>query len=112
MSKTNLQSFKDSLKKACEEDMKVIKSGVEEEPEFQAYIVLNKDNAYIVKVDEEENVVYCNCPNSYWKGRYHNSPIICKHMMKVALEHNLNITQLGGLCINKEHDSGEVDNCL
>lgn len=103
MKKTNLQKLIDSLEKAMEENMVVYKdSGINEEGTPIRYIIVHNENAYIVEANEHNDIVSCNCPNSYWKGRYKNSPIICKHQLKVASEYNLNIVQLGGLKYDEE----------
>jgi hypothetical protein len=76
-----------SLDRAMMEDLKVYRhGGVGHEGNF---VVINHENvdAYEVKV-EEGIIKECSCPHSYHRKT------ICKHMLKVAITHHLDIEQL------------------
>ena len=78
---TNLQMLLNSIEKVKEENLTIVESGGVEN---KGFIVIN-EKAYIVEVDENDEIVSCTCPHNYHRGA------ICKHMLKVSIEKNLNI---------------------
>ena len=82
---TNTQHFINAVKRANEENMTIIKNGAKDS---QSYIVINDDKGYNVSV-QEGKVTGCSCPHHSFRG------VICKHMVKVSLERNLDIKIAG-----------------
>lgn len=79
---TKLAMLCKSLETFKSENFKILKSG----KDGYEYIVINneEDYGYLVKVDGDK-VVGCNCPHHYYRGA------ICKHMLKVAFDKNLEV---------------------
>jgi uncharacterized Zn finger protein len=87
MKTTNVMTLMASFDKAMMEDTKVYRNGsVGSE---QNYIVVNHENvdAYEVTV-EEGRITGCTCPHAFHRGA------VCKHQIKVAMIHSMDITQL------------------
>lgn len=81
---TNLNHLLNSIERAKDEEMIIFENyGVDAE----GYTVINDGRAYQVKVENDE-IVECNCPHHYHRG------VICKHMIKISLEKQLDIKQL------------------
>lgn len=81
---TNLKHLLNSYNRAEEEEMKIYKNnGVEN----QDFTVINDNRAYQIKVIENE-IVSCDCPHCVYRK------VICKHMIKVSLNYDLNIKNL------------------
>ena len=87
MAITLTQMLMFSIDKAMMEDMKVYRSGTVGSE--QNFVVVNHENVDAYEVQVEEGIIQrCTCPHSTYRKT------ICKHMLKVALVHNMDIEQL------------------
>lgn len=79
---TKLAALRKSIETLESENFKILNSGKDG---FE-YIVINneEDKGYLVKVDGDK-VVSCNCPHHEYRGA------ICKHLLKVAFDKNLEV---------------------
>jgi uncharacterized Zn finger protein len=81
---TNLQHLQNAIQRANTEEMMVLKNGA---PDNNGFIVVNGEKGYNIEV-HENMVTRCSCPHNVFRG------VICKHMVKVSLEKELNISGL------------------
>ena len=82
---TILQMLLNSIEKVKEENLTILQNGG---VGANGFIVVNENNAYNVNLDENGDIVSCTCPH------YHHRKAICKHILKVSMEKNLNIKAL------------------
>lgn len=84
---TNTQMLVNSLDRAMMENLKVYRNGgVGSEGNF---LVVNHESVDGYDVVVKDGVItHCTCPHS------HHRKAVCKHQLKVALTHNLDIEQL------------------
>lgn len=81
---TNLEHLLNSIKRAELDKIQVYKNcGVNNED----YTVISDKKAYQIKV-RDEVIVACDCPHCTYRK------VICKHMIRVSLDYNLNIANL------------------
>lgn len=85
---TQLEMLINSIKTFESENFKVINSG----KGGNEFIVINneEDFGYLVTT-EDTKVTNCNCPNRHYRTSSNGKSVICKHMIKVALEKGLDI---------------------
>lgn len=81
---TNLEMLMNSIDKAKNEELLVLKSG---EPEREDFIVVHNEKGYLVRTEDNE-VLGCTCPHRMYRKA------VCKHMIKVSLEKGMNIKGL------------------
>ena len=72
-----------SINKARKEDVTIVNSG---NPFAKDFVVIHGDKAYTVETDGKV-VLSCNCPHHVFRGA------ICKHMIKVSFEKNMDIIE-------------------
>lgn len=84
---TRLAALRKSIETFESENFKIMNSG----KDGLEYVVINneEDKAYLVKVDAEK-VVECNCPHHQFR-KIDGKGVICKHMLKVAMDKNLEV---------------------
>jgi hypothetical protein len=85
--KNQITMLKESIERAENEKFIIYNcGGVQENKQIKQYVIINDDNqnAYNVTV-EGSKVIKCDCPHH----TYRNS--VCKHMIKIAMEKNLEI---------------------
>lgn len=83
---TNLERFLDIVERARNTSMQIFNDGTPRN--HNGFVVVNGSNAYNVLVRDNQ-ISGCTCPDHIHRGT------VCKHMVKVSLEKNLNISQLG-----------------
>lgn len=82
--KTQVQMLQDSINKTQEEKFIIFESG--EKCEGINYIVINEESKKGYKVTTDgQKVTSCDCPHHKFRG------MLCKHMIKVSIEKELNI---------------------
>jgi hypothetical protein len=81
---TNLDHLLKGIEKAKVEKMQIYKHGA---PASEGYVVIHQKIAYNVEVKDGQ-VSKCSCPHHHFRG------VICKHMVKVSMQYNLNIAGL------------------
>jgi hypothetical protein len=84
MTMTNLQHLQNAIERATNEEMVVVQNG---EPGSTGFIVVNGGKGYNVSV-HENMVTRCSCPHNTFRN------VICKHMVKVSMTQELNISGL------------------
>jgi hypothetical protein len=87
MKTTLAQMLINSIDRAMMENLKVYRDGsVGQE---QNFVVINHEHVDAYTVQVEEGIIQgCTCPHAHWRKT------ICKHQLKVALTHNMDIAQL------------------
>lgn len=81
MEMTQTQHIINAVLRAQNEEMIVVKSGA---PESKNYIVVHDNKGYEVFV-HGRHITRCTCPHNTYRS------VVCKHMVKVALEERLEI---------------------
>jgi hypothetical protein len=83
--RTNVEHMINAAIRAGKEEMTVLKNG---DPNTNGFIVVHNDIGYVVRTDRNGEVASCTCPHHTFRN------VICKHMIKVALENGLSVADL------------------
>lgn len=84
---TNTQMLVNSLDRAMMESLKVYRQGTVGFE--QNFVVVNHENVDAYEVQVNEGIIKsCTCPHSTYRKA------CCKHMLKVAMVHDMDIEQL------------------